>query len=689
LNLIRGFETASGRGEIMGPAEKEKTLKFATLFSPFRLGPYWLKNRLVALPVYTGYAYPDGRVSPQLIEHYTKLARSGVAMVVVANAAVASDGVTSTYSLRVDRDEYIPGLARLAKVIKQHGAIACLQLNHAGRFAKTDRPIGPFPADSSNLAFNIGALKDFMNFFPLEKRFGLTRYFLKQANKWRNAITAENVERIIVNFGEAAARAHAAGFDVIELHGANGYLLCEFLSPFTNRILDEFGGSFQNRTAFPLTVIREIRRKLNADVPVGFRLMLREYVPGGIDLPEAVAFARLLEKEGIIYLSGSVGSFNSIFFKNVRKKMAQPGYLRKDMSKLSRKVSIATIISGRVTKPVLANELLQENTADLIGLGRPLRVDFNWVKKARTPDQKIILCKNCNWCLKRVVLEQGFSCSRWPRPIQQRTDLNHLLLNRNYKGLWVVVDRNDLKLLKNALPIFLPEGQRHPVPISPTIFFLKTHNDQEISNEDRKTFLEWSRKTLDRCGFDGGLINHVAKSAKEACDKELHAEIMRRNYGVVIIGRNPHHPWRERLLYQERGKVIALLGPGERSNHILVPIDLSESTLLVLAFLRQLYIGRAAFNLDFIHVLTGPEKSVQHRWKELKRIIELDENLELHCIPKDREISDIILERVKAGTYGTIVMGKRGHSGIKRWLLGSVSRGVLRGLTEQSLFLVD
>ena len=130
----------------------------SNIFSPLRLGSQQLKNRLVALPVYTGYAYPDARVSPQLIEHYTKLAQSGVAMVVVANAAVASDGDISTYNLRVDRDDHIPGLARLAKAIKQQGAIACLQLNHAGRFAKTEQPLLPSPTDSSNLAFNIEAL---------------------------------------------------------------------------------------------------------------------------------------------------------------------------------------------------------------------------------------------------------------------------------------------------------------------------------------------------------------------------------------------------------------------------------------------------------------------------------------------------------------------------------------------------
>jgi len=673
----------------MGRAEINKKLKSASIDSPFRLGPYQLKNRVVALPVFTGYAYPDGRVSPQLIEHYSKLAQSGVAMVVVANAAVTSDGVTSAYNLRLDRDEYIPGLARLSKTIKQYGAIACLQLNHAGRFAKTEKPLLPSPASSANLAFNIEALKDFMNFFPLEKRFRLTRYFLKQANRWRQGISAEDMQRIIVNFGEAAVRAYEAGFDVIELHGANGYLLCEFLSPFTNRIQDGFGGSFHNRTAFPITVIREIKQQLATDFPIGFRLMLREWVPGGIDLSQAVAFARLLEKEGISYLSGTVGSLNSIFLKDVMKKMAQPAYLRKDLEKLSKEVGITTIISGRIITPSLADELLREGVADLIGLGRPLRVDPGWVKKAETQNQKIMLCMNCNWCLKRVFLEQGFSCRRWPKLIQQRTDLKHQLLTRNYMGLWVVADRNDLELFKRFLPVFLSNSQRQRIRISPTILFLQTENDWGTSNADRDAFLKWSRKTLNSCGFSDGPINLVVNSAKEAVDQEVLAEIKRGRYGVVLIGRNRHQPWRERLLYKERGKVIALLGSSKRQNQILVPVDLSENTLLVLAFLRQLYVGRSEFKLNYLHVLTGPKKPAEHRWKELKKIIELDKNMNLQCLPRDREISDTILECVRAGNYGTIVMGKRGRSGIKRWLLGSASYGVLRGLTTQSLFLVD
>jgi len=664
-------------------------LKSLTIFSPFRLGPYQLTNRLVALPVFTGYAYPDGRVSPQLIEHYTKLAQTGVAMVVVANAAVASDGVTSTYNLRVDRDEFIPGLARLAKAIKQHGAIACLQLNHAGRFAKVEKPLLPSPADSSNLAFNIEALKDFMTFFPLENRFRLTRNFLKQANKWRHGITAEDMERIIVDFGEAAARACYAGFDVIELHGANGYLLCEFLSPFTNKIQDGFGGSFQNRTAFPMAALKEVKRKLDSDFPIGFRLMLREWVPGGIDLPEAVAFARLLEKEGIAYLSATEGSFNSLFFKDVIKKMAHPAYLRKDMEKLTGEVRIPTIISGRILTPSLANEILRENLTDLIGLGRPLRVDFNWVKKAKTKNQRIIICQNCNWCLKRVVLEQGFSCRRWPNLIQQRADLNHQLLTRNYKGLWVMTDRNDLKLFKNALPVLLPPSLHRPIPIPPTILFLQIENNHKISKRDRKALLKWSRKTLNSAGFSDAPTKHMVKLAKEACDKEVHTEIKRDNFGVVFIGKNRHQPWRERLLYKERRKVIALLGSSECQNRILVPVDLSNNTLLVLTFLHQTYIGRSEFKLNFLHVQTKPKKWAESRWIELKKIVDLDGDMELRCIPINGDISNTIFECIRAENYGTVVMGKRGYSGIKRRLMGSVSAGVLRRLTDQSLFLVD
>ncbi len=660
-----------------------------TIFSPLRSGPLYFKNRLVGLPIYSGYAYPDGRVSPQLLEHYHQLASSGVSMVVVANAAVTADGVTSTHTLRVDEDTYLPGLAKLAKTIKQQGALACLQLNHAGRFAKTHQPLLPSAADGTHLAFNVASLKDFMNFFPLEKRFELTRFFLKQANSWRRAMTSGDIERIIAKFAEAALRAYQSGFDIIELHGANGYLLSQFLSAFTNKIASGFGGDFKKRIAFPLAVIREIKKRLPEGFPIGFRLMLTEWVPGGIDLHESLAFARQLEKEGICYLSASVGSYNSIFSPDIRRRMSRPAYLREEMSKLTKAVNIAAIISGRIIYPELANEIIRENVADLIGLGRPLRADINWVKKAAGTGQKIMTCMNCNWCLKRVILEQGFNCRRWTKLIQQQTDFEHQLLSRNYKSLWVVADRDDLQLFKISLPMVLTQRLVRSSSIAPNILFLQTEDQNHHLDSDRNNFLKWSTTLIGRFGPTPNALNHFVKRPKGAVEKVVSAEIRRHNYGMVLMGYKPEQVWRERLLYKERRKVIGLLNTSDAQSNILVPVDLSATTLLVLMFVRQSYMGQPAFNLNFVHVADGPQRSAAQRWSELKKILDFDEDARLQIFTRKSDIATDLFNIITAGSYGTIIMGKRGFSGIKRWLLGSVSAGVLHRLTDQSLFLVD
>ena len=229
-----------------------------TIHTPLQMGPRRLKNRLVALPVFTGYANPDGSVSSLLRKHYATLATSGVSMVVVANVAVSPDGVTSRYNLRIDDDGYIPGLTDLASAIRSQGALACIQLNHAGRFAKTDQPLLASPADASNLAYHVSSLKGFMHSFPFEKRFGLTRFFLKQIAAWRRAMTEEEMDAVIDKFSKAGERTHRAGFDMIEVHLAHGYLLSSFISPCTNRRDDEFGGDIDSRMKFPPRVVTAI-----------------------------------------------------------------------------------------------------------------------------------------------------------------------------------------------------------------------------------------------------------------------------------------------------------------------------------------------------------------------------------------------------------------------------------------------
>ena len=667
----------------------EQKVDTRSIFNTVNVGPYQLGNRLVSLPLYTGYAHTDGRVSSLMIEHYTRLANSGVAMVVVANAAVASDGVVSGHNLRIDRDEFIPGLSKLAAAIKGSGAKACLQLNHAGRFANTERPLLPSPMEKSNFAFNVASLKNFMNFFPLEKRFGLTRYLLRQLNTWRQAMTTEDLERIIISFGEAASRAVEAKFDMVELHGAGGYLLCQFLSLFSNKIQSDFGGDFEGRTAFPLDVIREIKERLPRGFPIGFRLIIREWVPDGIDPSEAISFARLLEGEGIAYLSASVASYNSMFSQPALKEMAKPAYLRKDMAKLTGSVNIPTIISGRINKPALAEKMIREGSADLIGLGRSLRTDIHWPTKARGRSREITTCINCNWCLKRVVLDQGFICRRWPSSLQERTELELKLLSRNFKGLFVVPDVNDLKLFQASLPWLLPEKRSVSVAISPTILFLKSEEQDEALDRARRDFLDEARGVLNHLGFTDGTVKEEVRIPRLPYDAEVHLQAGLGNHGLIFICRNRKQAWRERLLYKERGRVMALVGSKDRKSEVLVPVDLSASTLLILMFLRQTYIHKPGLHLHFVHVRTGPAGPIEQRWKAAKKIVGLEEDFPLQLIPSKGDVAADLLEMIKAGDYGTIIMGKRGLSRIKRWLLGSVSSGVLRGLRDQTLFLID
>jgi 2,4-dienoyl-CoA reductase (NADPH2) len=610
-------------------------------------------------------------------------------MVVVGNVAVSADGVVSKNNLRADGNEFTSGLSLLAKAIKAEGARACLQLNHGGRFARTEQPLLPAAIDGSNLNFNISSLKNFMNFFPLEQRFGLTRYFLNQAARWRRAMGAADTARIIVDFGQAARRAYDAGFDMVELHGANGYLLCQLLSSFTNWIDAEAEEAFHYRAAIPMAVVREVKKQIPEDFPVGFRLLLREWVPGGIDLEEAISVARLLGGEGVAYFSVSVGTYNSIFSETALKKMAQPAYLAEDVQVLTSSVKVPTIISGRITTPSIAEEIRHRRVADLVGLGRPLRTDFDWIKKARNGRSKVKKCINCNRCLKRVVMNRGFTCVCWPKFLRQRTDLEQKQLTRNGGILWVIADSSDQSVFKSAMPDLLSVSGNPSTLYNAKILFLQPDDSAVFSDATRQSMMAWGRRLMKERGFKDVRLDETCLVLEGNRAKAVHDEIEQAGYGIVFVARNRNQPWRERLLYRESGRAVGLLGTHPRYMDILVPLDLSDSTLLVLIFLRRRYIPSPESKIKFVHVLHGSKAAAQSRWKEILKIVDLDEKTPLAFLPAKEDVAVDLIECIRKGSYGTVIMGKRGLSGIKRWMLGSVSQGVLKGLVDQSLILID
>lgn len=355
------------------------------LFSPFEVGGLVLKNRLTMAPLFLGYAGEQGLVGEPLLDHYRLMARSGVALVVVENATVDHPtGSGAKRELRVDTDEFIDGLARLAQTIKAEGALACLQLNHAGRFAKVaPEPVAPSPVEA----------------------FG----------RMPRALTTGEMERVAQKFAEAAIRVKQAGFDMVELHGGTGYLLAEFISPRTNRRNDAYGGSLENRCRFPLEVVSTVKAAVK-DFPVGYRFLANEWMPEGLGIEESCEAAKAIAAEGVAYLSVMGGTYESFGLPEVVERSKEPGYMVHLAAAVKKAVGVPVIAAGRIASGELAERVIAEGDADLVGLARVLWADPEWplkVKEGR--EDQIIPCRCEDVCMKMVAANKAAICARWPR----------------------------------------------------------------------------------------------------------------------------------------------------------------------------------------------------------------------------------------------------------------------------------
>lgn len=655
-----------------------------SLFKPVDIGGLRLANRLAALPVFTGYARADGHASPLLLDHYRRLAGSEVALVVVGNLAVSPEGSTSTYNLRLDRDVFVPGLARLVRSIHEAGALACAQLNHGGRFAKTESPLMPAPMDALHLAFDMASLKTFVESFPIEERLGLTWMVVRKAAAWQASMTREQRAAVIRAFGAAAVRAVAAGFDMIELHGATGYLLAQFLSSYTNKPAEGGFLPLAQRAAFPLDVVAEVRRRLPRGFPLGFRLLVREWTPDGVDLPEALDFAAMLEAAGAAYLSVSAGTYNSIFNPRVRRFTARPGYLRGDCAALKARVRIPVIGAGKILTPLLAARLLAAGQMDVVGLGRPLVADVDWVRKARS-GEPVTACVDCLSCLKRIVLEQGLNCVRRPLPERRRVDLEYAFLNRNASRILVAAaGPEDLEFLRTRWREHIPVRE----DVSATVLFLHPEGGDVAFGLAREEFMAWSREMWREIGLPAGQLRHEDRTLREAPDDFLLAEAEAGGFGLLTLCRKEDEPWRQRVLQRRRENIAELLGPHPARSRVLVPFDASPASLLVLRYVAHAYRGGPPAGLTFLHVAEDNADQVRAAFEEAKTLLGWAASLPLTVVPQRLGPARGILDMVRSRDFGAVIMGRRGQSGLRRLLLGSVSAAVLQGLDRQSLTLV-
>jgi len=363
---------------------KMKKGVYEHLFKPLNVDGLRLKNRITMAPLYLGYARLGGKVSPLLIDHYKLMARSGAALIVVENASITPNGSGSPRTLRCDHDRYLKGLEYLAQTIKGEGALAALQINHAGRFAYVRDPVAP----SSVPAFG----------------------------KIPRPLTKKEITAIQKQYAKAALRVKKAGFHLVELHGGTGYLLAQFVSPRTNQRIDAYGGSIQKRIKFPLEVLKRVKDMVG-DYPVGYRFLADEWLPDGLRVEESRILAKALEENGVAYISVMGGTYESFLLPEIIKKSRKPGYMVSLSSAIKTEIKSPVITAGRISTPALADTILEEKKADLVGLARMLWVDPGWVVKARQGrDRSIIKCNpKCSACFQLVMQGKPALCPRWKK----------------------------------------------------------------------------------------------------------------------------------------------------------------------------------------------------------------------------------------------------------------------------------
>ncbi|MBB5753904.1 NADH:flavin oxidoreductase/NADH oxidase [Prosthecomicrobium pneumaticum] len=337
----------------------------ATLFSPLALGPFTLPNRIAIAPMCM-YSALDGTPGDWHLAHWTSLAVSGAAMITVEATGVEARGRITPSCLGLYSDENEAAIRdRLAsaRAVAAEGAVFGIQLAHAGRKASTNVPWqGGGPLAAADGAWQTVA--------PSAVPF---------APGWHvpHALEADEIEGIVEAFVAAGLRAERAGFDFVEIHGAHGYLLHQFLSPFSNRRTDEWGGPLENRMRLILAIAERLRAALPERMVVGVRLSASEWVEGGFDPDETVAVVKALKARGVAYACISSGG-------NLPKAPVPnaPLYQVPFAEKVRRETGMITRAVGLIDRPEQAEAIVAEGRADLVAFARAVLADPRWPWRA-------------------------------------------------------------------------------------------------------------------------------------------------------------------------------------------------------------------------------------------------------------------------------------------------------------------
>jgi 2,4-dienoyl-CoA reductase-like NADH-dependent reductase (Old Yellow Enzyme family) len=329
------------------------------LFSPYRLGPLELSNRIAIAPM-CQYSAIDGLATDWHMIHLGHLALSGAALLIIEATAVTPEGRITPGDLGLWSDAHLEALRPIIVAIRRHSPIKIgIQLSHAGRKASSAAPWeggANIPPDQPG---------GWQTVAPSAVPHA-------EGESVPLALDREGLQRIKQAFVDAALRAQALGLDAIELHGAHGYLLHQFLSPLANRREDEYGGPLENRMRFPLEVYAAVRAAV-PDMCVGMRISATDWVEGGWDIEQSVQFAHALEKLGCHFIHVSSGGISPL-----QKIPVGAGYQIAFAERIKRETGLPTIGVGLIIDPQQAEHILQSGQADMVALARAMLYDPRW-----------------------------------------------------------------------------------------------------------------------------------------------------------------------------------------------------------------------------------------------------------------------------------------------------------------------
>ena len=355
---------------------------FPNLFSPAKIGTLTLKNRILKAPQSSGMSNMDGTVSERLVRYYRDQAAGGAGCIVVEYAYVDDIGAKSAHChLGISSNEHIPGLAWLAENIREMGAAPAIQIEHCGR----QKFLGTQPICAPSA----------LPWPKLWDQYGVQAV--------PHVLTIEEIQDIVHAFGDSSLRAKKAGFELVEIHGAHGYLLTNFFSPHTNHRTDLYGGSLENRMRIYVEIVRDVRKKVGPDFPVTIRLSGTDYEPDGFPIEDTIAMAKVLEREGIDAFHISGGDHHTMIHQ-VSPMAMSLCHNTWAAEAIKKEVSVPVIASGSITLPEYAEEIIASGKGDFVGLGRPLWADPEWPNKAAADHPEDIRpCIRCNeGCLERT-----------------------------------------------------------------------------------------------------------------------------------------------------------------------------------------------------------------------------------------------------------------------------------------------